>query len=71
MLRLILRMRKVGGGRRVRVSINGLKPLVKETIVEFDTGEESRITLEYERLENHCSICLLLSHSNEHCGIRS
>lgn len=56
---------------RVRVSINGLKPLVKETIVEFDTGEESRITLEYERLENHCTICLLLSHRSKHCPSRN
>lgn len=56
---------------RVRVSVNGLKPLLKETIVEFDTGEESKITLEYERLENHCTICLLLSHRSEQCPSRS
>lgn len=52
---------------RVRVLVNGLKPLIKETIREFDSGEESKITLEYERLENHCTICLRLSHKKEHC----
>ncbi|XP_013624811.1 uncharacterized protein LOC111209554 [Brassica napus] len=56
---------------RVRVAVNGLNPLVKETIIEFDSGEESKITLEYERLENHCTICLLLSHKSEHCPSRA
>ena len=44
---------------RVRVSVNSLKPLVKETIIELDSGEECKVTLEYERLQNHCSNCLL------------
>ncbi|WZZ86189.1 hypothetical protein YC2023_114768 [Brassica napus] len=35
---------------RVRVLVNGLNPLIKETIIEYETREESRITLEYERL---------------------
>lgn len=52
---------------RARVLINGLKPLTKETIIEFKSGEETNITLEYERLENHCSHCLLLSHQKTHC----
>lgn len=52
---------------RVRVLIDGLKPLTKETILEFDSGEESMITLEYECLENHCSICLRLTHKSSQC----
>lgn len=36
---------------RVRVLVDGLKPLVMEPIIEFDSGEESVITLEYERLD--------------------
>lgn len=56
---------------RVRVSIDGLKPLVKETIIEFDSGEEAHITLEYERLENHCSFCQRLSHQSSHCPLRN
>ena len=55
---------------RVRVLVDGLKPLVKETIIEFDSGEEAHITLEYERLENHCSICQRLSHKSAHCPSR-
>lgn len=47
---------------RVRVLIDGLKPLIKESIVEFDSGEESVITLEYEKLEQHCSFCFSLLH---------
>lgn len=52
---------------RVRVLIDGLKPLIKESILEFDSGEESLLTLEYERLELHCSYCFSLLHSRKHC----
>ena len=52
---------------RIRVLVNGLKPLTKEYIIEYGSGEESKITLEYERLENHCSICLCLSQRSEIC----
>lgn len=54
----------------VRVLIDGLKPLVKESIVEFDSGEESRITLEYERLEMHCSYCNFLLHPRKNCPLK-
>lgn len=52
---------------KVRVMVNALKPLITETIIEFATGEECKINLEYERLENHCSHCGLLSHLPSHC----
>ncbi|CAN6873725.1 unnamed protein product [Brassica oleracea] len=52
---------------RVRVLVDGLKPLTKEAIVEFDSGEESIIYLEYEKLENHCSRCYLMSHLKKDC----
>lgn len=52
---------------RIRVQIDGLKLLIKDTIIEFESGEESKITLEYERRENLCSICLRLSHLSSHC----
>lgn len=52
---------------RVRVLVDGLKPLIKENIIEYESGEESKITFEYENLENHCTRCLLLSHKSEHC----
>lgn len=52
---------------RVKVLVDGLKPLTKEAIVEFDSGEESLIYLEYEKLENHCSLCYALSHLRKDC----
>ena len=55
---------------RVRVLVDGLKPLVKESIVEFDSGEESPITLEYEKLEMHCSFCFSLLHARKKCPLR-
>ena len=55
---------------RLRVSVNSLKLLVKETIIEFDSGEEWKVTLVYKRLENHCLNFLLLSHNREHCPSR-
>ena len=52
---------------RIKVLIDGLKPLENKSIIEFDSGEESFIYLEYERLENHCSFCQSLSHLKEDC----
>lgn len=52
---------------RVRVLVDGLKPLIKESIVEFDSGEESPIYLEYEKLEAHCSYCYSLLHLQKQC----
>lgn len=52
---------------RVRVVMDGLKPLPMEPTLDFDTGEESVISLEYERLGNHCSYCFRLSHLQSHC----
>lgn len=56
---------------RVRVLVDGLKPLLKESIVEFDSGEESNITFEYEKLEMHCSVCYSLLHSRKLCPQRT
>lgn len=56
---------------KVRVLVDGLKPLIKHSIVEFDTGEEAHISLEYERLENHCSICYSLLHLKHDCSLTS
>ncbi|KAG2305070.1 hypothetical protein Bca52824_033721 [Brassica carinata] len=52
---------------RVRVTMDGLKPLIMESILEFNSGEESLITLEYEKLGNYCSICHRLSHLRFQC----
>ncbi|KAG5373630.1 hypothetical protein IGI04_043051 [Brassica rapa subsp. trilocularis] len=56
---------------RVRVHVDGLKPLIKESIIEFDSGEESLITLEYEKLETHCSKCASLLHARRNCPVKA
>lgn len=52
---------------RIRVTINGLKPLVKEALIEFESGEETIVTLEYEKLMNHCRYCYSLTHETHYC----
>ncbi|XP_013601409.1 PREDICTED: uncharacterized protein At4g02000-like [Brassica oleracea var. oleracea] len=52
---------------RIRCVVDGLKPLIMESILEFDSGEESLITLEYEKLGNHCSYCYRLTHLQSQC----
>ncbi|KAJ4878758.1 Uncharacterized protein Rs2_35812 [Raphanus sativus] len=52
---------------RVKVLLDGLKPIVKRAIIEYDSGEESMVYLEYEKLENHCSICNSFCHLKKDC----
>ncbi|KAF8095650.1 hypothetical protein N665_0327s0006 [Sinapis alba] len=52
---------------RIQVLVDGLKPLIRDTIIEFDTGEELSITLEYEDLGYHCSRCNSLLHLARNC----
>lgn len=56
---------------RIRVTIDGLKPLIKETIVDFSTGEETIVTLEDEKLANHCQLCNSLLHEEHKCQLQS
>ncbi|KAJ4881665.1 zf-CCHC_4 domain-containing protein [Raphanus sativus] len=39
-------------------------------MVDFDSGEETYITLEYEKLEAHCSYCFSLLHSRRNCNMK-
>lgn len=55
---------------RVRVMIDGLKPLIMEAAMDFDSGEESIISLDYEKLGNHCLYCYRLSHLQSQCPER-
>lgn len=56
---------------RMRVFVDALSPLIKESVIDFDAGEESFITFEYEGLKNHCSSCNRLSHLRQNCPFRS
>lgn len=51
----------------MRILVNGIHPLVKETMIDYASGEESPLTLEYEGLKNHCSVCHRLSHLATDC----
>ena len=52
---------------RMRVHIDGLLPLIKESVVEFPNGDEVATTLVYERLDKHCTKCLRLDHELKEC----
>ncbi|XP_010492308.1 PREDICTED: uncharacterized protein LOC104769727 [Camelina sativa] len=56
-------------GGRVQVTINGLKPLSFETEVEFFNGEETTVSLRYERLFGYCRRCCSLCHDDDHCPL--
>lgn len=56
---------------RILVTINGLHPLIMETIVEFSTGEDTLVTLEFEKLANHCDHCKRLTHTSTECSHRN
>uniref|UniRef100_A0A1J3G604 DUF4283 domain-containing protein n=1 Tax=Noccaea caerulescens TaxID=107243 RepID=A0A1J3G604_NOCCA len=53
---------------KIRVTIDGLQPLTKEMVIEFSNGEEAIVSLEYDRLKNHCSICFRLTHMAQDCS---
>lgn len=54
---------------RVRVLINGLKPLEMHLDISL-SGSVKKVELEYEKLEKHCFICHRLSHENADCPSR-
>ncbi|KAG7541952.1 Endonuclease/exonuclease/phosphatase superfamily [Arabidopsis thaliana x Arabidopsis arenosa] len=57
---------------KIKVLIDGLKPLTKETVVDFPDGTEALVTLEYKGLKNHCKHCHRLSHDKTECpGLKS
>ncbi|CAN7115362.1 unnamed protein product, partial [Brassica rapa subsp. narinosa] len=52
---------------RMRVHVDGLLPLIKDSVVEFPNGDEVKTTLVYERLDKHCLKCLRLDHELKEC----
>lgn len=51
----------------VQVVVEGFKPLCFETTVEFHNGEETLISLRYERLFGYCRRCHSLCHDVSEC----
>uniref|UniRef100_A0A1J3E2N4 DUF4283 domain-containing protein n=1 Tax=Noccaea caerulescens TaxID=107243 RepID=A0A1J3E2N4_NOCCA len=54
-------------GGRVQICLDGFKPLILDTTVEFHSGEETTVTLMYERLVGFCRECLSLCHDRSCC----
>ncbi|RID46125.1 hypothetical protein BRARA_I02807 [Brassica rapa] len=55
---------------KIRVSVDGLQPITKTAIIEFGSGDELPVTLDYDGLENHCSHCNCLDHEVRHCPMK-
>lgn len=56
---------------RIRVLINGLRPLEKRLEISLPSGEIKEVEVEYEQLDKHCFSCSSLSHDQDHCPSRS
>lgn len=54
---------------RMKVIVDGLKPIIKKALMDFDTGESVEVTLVYEKLENHCLLCCMLDHETQECPL--
>ncbi|CAA7045271.1 unnamed protein product [Microthlaspi erraticum] len=52
---------------KIKVEVNGLQPLAKDAVIEFEGGQEAVVTFEYENLGKHCSLCYSLSHEEDLC----
>ncbi|XP_023635009.1 uncharacterized protein LOC111829621 [Capsella rubella] len=54
-------------GGRVKVILDGLKPLCFETELDFGNGVEIPVKLWYERLFGFCKLCHSLCHDEDEC----
>lgn len=54
---------------KVRLTLDAFNPLVKEIVVDFSSGEELVVPLEYEHLDLHCTNCFALTHSSSQCPL--
>lgn len=52
---------------RVRVEIDGFKPLVFSMDIEFEEGVEIKVALRYEKLYGFCTECFCLTHECSRC----
>ena len=63
----IMEMDITNQSAKLKVLLDGLQPLIKETMVDFSDGSEALVSLEYKNLKNHCSHCQRLSHEKKNC----
>lgn len=52
---------------RMRVTINGLRPLTLVSIMVFENGSELEATLVYDKLLKYCKLCQMLDHEQKDC----
>lgn len=52
---------------RIRVWVNGLRPLEMFLDISLPSGDIKQVELEYEDLEKHCFLCYSLSHDKDNC----
>lgn len=52
---------------RVRVELDGFKPLVFSMAVEFEEGVEIMVSLRYEKLFGFCRECFCMTHDQSRC----
>lgn len=52
---------------RVRVEVDGFKPLVFTMTIDFDEGVEIPVALRYEKLVGYCTECFCLTHDKSLC----
>ncbi|XP_056844259.1 uncharacterized protein LOC130496302 [Raphanus sativus] len=54
-------------GGRVRVEVDGFKPLVFSMEIDFEQGVEITVALRYEKLFGFCRECSMLTHEQARC----
>lgn len=54
---------------KMRILLDGLQPLTMEAAIDFDSGEEVLISLDYEDLKSHCTSCFKLCHLTKDCPL--
>lgn len=52
---------------KIRVDINGLRPLETQLEICLPSGEITTVMFEYDKLEKHCFTCFSLSHEAKDC----
>lgn len=52
---------------RVRVEVDGFKPLVFTMTIDFDEGVEIPVAVRYEKLVGYCSECFCMTHEQAQC----
>ncbi|KAL0712346.1 hypothetical protein Bca4012_019324 [Brassica carinata] len=54
-------------GGRVRVEVDGFKPLIFTMAIEFEEGVEVTVSLRYEKLFGYCRECFRMTHDKTRC----